>query len=135
VPVVLIDANIEGQGIRVWMRMQSSVWRELTAALEVSFLTFDDVGLDLASPDDVIWRFCQTNGYYLLTSNRNQASEDSLEATIGREGTPTSLPVFTLPSADRVYWDATFLERVVEKLLDFMLYADNIRGAGRLYLP
>jgi hypothetical protein len=135
VPVVLIDANIEGQGIRIWTRMQSSEWRELTASLEVSFQTFHDVGLDLASPDDVIWRFCQTHGYYLLTSNRNQASEDSLEATLRREGTSTSLPVFTLPSADSVYSDATFLERVVEKLLDFMLYADNVRGAGRLYLP
>jgi hypothetical protein len=115
--------------------MQSPEWRELTSALEVTFQTFREVGLESASRDDVIWRFCQAHGYYLLTSNRNEASEDSLETTIRREGTPTSLPVFTLPSADRVYSDANFLERVVEKLLDFMLYADNIRGAGRLYLP
>jgi len=135
VPVVLIDANIEGQGIRIWMRMQSAEWRELTAALEVTFKTFQDVGLDLATTDDAIWRFCQAQGFSLLTSNRNQDSNDSLEATIHREGTSTSLPVFTLPSADRVYSDATFIERVVEKLLDFILYADNIRGAGRLYLP
>jgi hypothetical protein len=135
VPVVLIDANIEGQGIHIWMHTQASEWRELTAALEISFQTFNDVGLDRSSPDDVIWRFCQANGYYLLTSNRNRSAEDSLEATIRREGTPTSLPVFTLASPDRVYSDSTFLDRVVEKLLDFMLYADNIRGAGRLYLP
>jgi hypothetical protein len=135
VPVVLIDANIEGQGTHIRMQMQSPKWRELTSGLEVTFQTFREVGLELASRDDVIWRFCQTHGYYLLTSNRNEASEDSLEATIRREGTPTSLPVFTLPSADRVYSDTDFLERVVEKLLDFMLYADNIRGAGRLYLP
>jgi len=135
VPVVLIDANIEGQGTHIRMQMQSPKWLELTSGLEVTFQTFREVGLESASRDDVIWRLCQAHGYYLLTSNRNEASEDSLEATIRREGTPTSLPVFTLPSADRVYSDANFLERVVEKLLDFMLYADNIRGAGRLYLP
>jgi hypothetical protein len=83
----------------------------------------------------MVWRFCQQHGYYLLTSNRNEDSEDSLEATLRREGMATSLPVFTLPSPDRVYFDPTYLDRVVEKLLDFVLYADNILGAGRLYLP
>jgi hypothetical protein len=45
------------------------------------------------------------------------------------------LPIFTLPQADRVYSSPTFLDRVVEKLLDYVLDADNIRGTGRLYLP
>jgi hypothetical protein len=77
----------------------------------------------------------QAHGYYLLTSNRNEDSEGLLEATLRREGTPTSLPVFTLPVPDRVYYSAAFLERVVEKLLDYVLYAENSRGAGRVYLP
>jgi hypothetical protein len=135
VPVVLIDANIEGQGAHIWMRMQTSGWHDFTAALDVTFRTFREVGLDLVSPDDVVWRFCQAHGYYLLTSNRNEDSENSLEATLRREGTATSLPVFTIPFADRVYYSPTFLERVVEKLLDYVLNADNIRGTGRLYLP
>lgn len=29
----------------------------------------------------------------------------------------------------------TVLERVIEKLLDYVLDADNIRGTGLLYLP
>jgi hypothetical protein len=99
----------------------------------MTFRTFREVGLDPASPDDMVWRFCQAQGYYLLTSNRNQDSEDSLKATLRREGTSNSLPVFTLPLPDRVYQSPTFLERVVEKLLDYMLDADNIRGTGRLY--
>jgi hypothetical protein len=70
-----------------------------------------------------------------LTSNRNRESEDSLEATLRREGTSSSLPVFTLPMPDRVYSNPTFLDRVVEKLLDYLLHADNIRGTGRLYVP
>ncbi len=134
-PVILIDANIEGHGAHIWMRMQTPGWRDLVVALDVTFREFLDVGLDRASPDDVVWRFCQTHGFYLLTSNRNEESPDSLEATLRREGTPASLPVITLPLPDRVYHSPAFLERVVEKLLDYMLYAENIRGAGRLYVP
>jgi len=135
VPVILIDANIEGHGAHIWTRMQSAPWNELTTALDVTFRTFSDVGLDRASPDDVVWYFCQGHGYYLLTSNRNQDAEDSLEAVIKLDGIATSLPVITLPSPDRVFHSAAYLERVIEKLLDFMLYADNIRGAGRVYVP
>jgi hypothetical protein len=135
VPVILIDANIEGQGMRIWVRMQTPEWSDLTADLGMVFRTFREVGLEAASGDDVVWRFCQTNGYYLLTSNRNANSQDSLETTLRREGTPASLPIFTLPRADRIYTDPAFLERVVEKQSDYVLDADNIRGAGRLYLP
>lgn len=71
----------------------------------------------------------------MLTSNRNEDAEDSLDATLRREGTSDSLPVFTLPMPDRVYTSPAFLERVVEKLLDYVLDAENIRGTGRLYLP
>ena len=134
-PVILIDANIEGHGVRIWMRMQSSDWRDVAADLDVSCKLFRDVGLDRKATDDIVWRFCQGNGYYLLTSNRNQKSEDSLQATIGREWTPTTLPVFTLPNPDRVYRDSSYLEQVVSKLLGYFLDADNIRGTVRLYLP
>ena len=134
-PVILVDANIEGQGARIWMRLQTKEWRDLRADLDVTFRTFREVGLDSASPDDVVWRFCQRHGFYLLTSNRNADSEDSLEATLRRDGTPTSLPIFTLALPDRVYSQPTVLDQVVEKLLEYVLDADNIRGAGRLYLP
>jgi hypothetical protein len=135
VPVILIDKNIEGHAAHIWMRMQAADWRDMTIAVDVTFQMFRDVGLDPESNDDVVWHFCQTHGFYLLTSNRNEESPDSLEATLQREGTPTSLPVITLPLPDRVFHSRAFLDRVVEKLLDYMLYADNLRGAGRLYLP
>jgi hypothetical protein len=108
VPVILADANIEGQGALIWMRMQASEWRDFTAHLDVSFRTFGDVGLDPASPDDFVWRFCQARGYYLLTGNRNEASENSLEATLRREGTPSSLPIFTISMPDRVCYSRPF---------------------------
>jgi hypothetical protein len=135
VPVILVDANIEGHGMRIWQRLQAAQWRDLTTALGVTFRTFREVGLDPASPDDVVWRFCQAHGHYLLTSNRNEDAQDSLEATLRREGTPSCLPVFTLPMPDRVYNSPAFLERVVDKLLEYVLFADDLRGTGRLYLP
>lgn len=133
--VILIDVDIEGHAMHVRKRMQAEPWRELTQGLDIVFRRFRDVDLDPATPDNEVWRFCQRNGYYLLTGNRNEDTEDSLQATIKREGSSVTLPVLTLPLADRVFESSEFLERVVEKLLDFMLYAENIRGAGRLYLP
>jgi hypothetical protein len=135
VPAILVDANIEGHGTRIWQRLQSADWREFTVALDLTFLSFRDVGLADDSPDDAVWRHCQERSYYLLTSNRNEDSEDSLEATIRREGTLESVPVLTLPLPDRVYHSKAFLERVVDKLLTFVMNADVIRGSGRLYLP
>lgn len=134
-PVILVDANIEGHGAYLWAHLQSESWRELAVAIDVRFCWFREVGLDTSAADNVIWRFCQEKGFYLLTSNRNADSAESLEATIQREGLPTSYPVFTLPSPDRVFHDAVFRDRVIEKLLDFCFYASNIRGAGRLFLP
>jgi hypothetical protein len=135
VPVIPIDANIDGHGAHIGMRMQTDEWRELTEGLGLTVRNFRDVGLDPSSPDDVVWRFCQAQGFYLLTSNRNEESPDSLEATLRREGTPTSHPVLTLPMPDRVYHSRAFLDRVVARLLDYMLFADNFLGAGRLYVP
>ena len=98
-------------------------------------LSFEQVGLDRDAKDDIVWRLCQEKGYYLLTSNRNRKSEDSLEATIRREGTTQSLPVFTLGDADRIYHSAVYLGQVVEALLEYLLDESNYRGTGRLYLP
>ena len=79
-PVILIDANIEGQGALIGLRVQTSEWRDFAAALGVTFRTFRQAGLDPMTQDDVVWRFCQAHGYYLLTSNRNEDTADSLEA-------------------------------------------------------
>ena len=134
-PVILIDANMEGQGAHIWGWMQGSYWCDLTAHLDVTCKRFEDVGLAREAADDVVWRLCQASGFFLLTSNRNRKSEDSLEATIRREGSPTSLHVFTLPDPDRVYRSHAFLDRVVSKLLGYILDADNITGTGRLFVP
>ena len=103
--------------------------------LDIRFLHFEQAGLDRAATDDVVWRLCQRENWHLLTGNRNLESDDSLEATIRREGTLGSLPVLTLADADRIYHDAVYLDAVVERLLEYLLDEAIYRGAGRLYLP
>jgi hypothetical protein len=98
-------------------------------------LHLEQVGLDRSAKDDAVWRRCQEMGYCLLTANRNRKSEDSLEATMRREGTADSLPVFTFADASRIYQSASYLDEVVESLVDYLLDAENYRGAGRLFLP
>lgn len=132
---LLIDANLDGYAELLDMRLRTETWRELRDALGIRFLHFEQAGLDRTAKDDAVWRYCQERGYYLLTANRNLESEDSLEATIRREGTAQSLPLFTFADADRMFQSVAYLDEVVEKLLDFLLDEHKLRGAGRLYLP
>jgi hypothetical protein len=132
---LLVDANLDGHGELVAMRLGTEAWREFRDYLEIRFLYFEQVGLARNEKDDVVWRLCQRNGYYLLTANRNLESDDSLEATIRREGTNESLPVFTFSDAEGIYQSPTYLDDVIQSLLDYLLNEANYRGTGRLYLP
>jgi hypothetical protein len=135
VVTLLVDANVEGHSALLDRRLRSETWRELRDYLDIRFVRFDEAGLELTTKDDTVWRFCQEKGYYLLTANRNYESDDSLEATIRREGTIESFSVFTFADADRVYQSTDYLDQVVEALLDFLLNEHNYRGSGRLFLP
>ena len=132
---LLVDANLDGHAELLGMRLGTETWRELRDHLDIRFLHFEEAGLDRSATDEVVWRLCQQQNWYLLTGNRNLESEDSLEATIRREGTADSLPVLTLADADRIYQSAAYLDEVVERLLEYMLDEANYRGSARLYLP
>ncbi len=67
--------------------------------------------------------------------NRNQRGPDSLEAVIRAENQPDSLPVMTIGDADRVLEDRLYAEKVAERLLDYLMRIDELRGTGRLYVP
>jgi hypothetical protein len=132
---LLVDANLDGHADLLDRRLGTDDWREIREHLDIRFLHFEQVGLDRTATDDVVWRLCQENGYFLLSANRNRKSEDSLEATIEREGTEQSLPVFTFADAGRIYDSPDYLDKVVESLLGYLLDEPNLRGTGRLYLP
>lgn len=132
---LLVDAHSDGHGDLLAMRLSSEIWREFRDRLQIQIIHFEQAGLSRNAKDDAVWRPCQRERFYLLTANRNLESDDSLEATIRREGTVDSLPVFTFADADHIYESAAYLDEVVESLLEYLLDEVNYRGTGRLYLP
>jgi hypothetical protein len=93
-----------------------------------------DLGLPDDSSDQDIWRFAQQHRLLLITSNRNQENDTSLQATIERENTPEALPVLTLSQANHLLLP-DYRQQAVYKLVEIMLYLENYLGVGRLYIP
>jgi len=111
--------------------MGSEGWLKL---LNIPMLTFTDVGLRIDSSDRDVWRFAQEHHLILLTGNRNQAGEDSLEQTIRDENTSTSLPVVTVSVVDRLK-ERVYREQCAERLAEIILDIENNLGLGRIYIP
>jgi hypothetical protein len=70
----------------------------------------------------------------LLTGNRRQRGNDSLEQVIREENTATSLPVITVGSVDRLD-EPVYREQCSSRLTEIMLDIENYRGTGRIYIP
>ena len=128
---VLLDHHLKKQGILLWETMGSEGWLKL---LNIPMLTFADVGLRIDSSDRDVWRFAQERHLILLTGNRNQSGEDSLEQTIRDENTPTSLPVVTVSVVDRLK-ERVYREQCAERLAEIILDIENNLGLGRIYIP
>ncbi len=132
---LLADVNIEGHFRLLLYLLSQEPWAEYWHHLQLSTPAFADLGLPPETPDLLVWQTCQREGLALLTANRNHEAPDSLEAAIRTLGTSTSLPVFTLANEARFLQDRAYAERVVERLLDYLLDIDRYRGTGRLFLP
>jgi hypothetical protein len=131
---ILADYNIIGQVAYLAQIMQSETWVEFWQALRLVLRQFVDVGLATDATDLEIWQQCQAQQLLLLTNNRNEDSADSLEAVIRQYNTVNSLPVFTIGNVGRLETSRTYAEEVVERLYEYLLHIDELRGAGRLYL-
>ena len=132
---ILADNNVEGHVNRLLLLLRGHEWDKVWTSLGLRVESFDSLGLDRATPDDVLWHLCQQRELVLITANRLQRTADSLEATIQSHNSPQSLPVITLASADRILDERAYAERAVAKLLEYLLNIDNYRGTGRLYVP
>ena len=93
-----------------------------------------DLGLPDDSSDQGIWRFAQQHRLLLITSNRNQENETSLQATIEHENTPEALPVLTLSQSNRLLLPG-YRQQAVHKLVEIIIYLENYLGVGRIYIP
>jgi hypothetical protein len=132
---ILADNDVQGfvRGVlEIWL---SDTWRDLWNDLGLSVQSLATLGLSRESPDAVIWRTCQEEELVLITGNRNVDRPDSLEAVIRRENQPDSLPVVTLANLERLARDRHYAERVAERILDYLMRIEELRGSGRLYAP
>lgn len=128
---ILVDHDIEGQALILWGALAAEGWLEF-CPLDV--VTFVHAGLPVDSSDRTVWRFAQAHGMTLLTHNRNMNDADSLEQTIRKENTPTSLPVITLSRAERLR-ERVYRERCVVRLIEIILEIEQYLGAGRIFIP
>lgn len=132
---LIADVNIQGYVDWLVVLMQAEPWKLFWDHLQLAYVHFADVGLVASSRDSLVSETCQTNGLVLLTNNRNEDGEDSLEAVIRSRNTPTSLPIFTIANVRHLRNSREYADRIVEQLLDALLRIDALRGTGRLYLP
>jgi hypothetical protein len=128
---ILVDHNMEGQAILLGGTLVTEGW---LALLPVRLVTFAEVGLPFDSSDRRVWRFVQAQRMLLLTDNRSMKGEDSLEQTLREENTPTSLPILTIGSINRL--DAReYREECAERLIEILLDLENYLGASRIFIP
>jgi predicted nuclease of predicted toxin-antitoxin system len=132
---ILADVHIKGPIDDLVRQMQTGPWADFWQHLALTLYHFDDVGLTPTSTDLEIWHCCQARQLIFITNNRNEDSPDSLEATIRQHNKAGSLPVFTIGDLNRFRLSRNYVERVVERLYEYLLRIDEVCGTGRLYLP
>ena len=88
----------------------------------------------LWATDRDVWRYCQSNGLILLTGNRNQDDETSLEQTLCTENTEASLPVLTITDRQQLV-EADYRERCIETLITIVFDLPNYLGSARQFIP
>ena len=132
--VLLADADVNGQIVRLVQRMQKEPWIGFWNDLQMSSVSFADVGLDPADSDAVVWRRCQEKRLILLTSNRNDDGTDSLQNTIQTCNTPQSLPVFTISDAKRVPKDRDYAAEVIWSLFEYSFDLDDLLSARGVFI-
>ena len=132
---LMADNDILGQMQVLVFLLESEEWRDLWSSLGLGIRTFADLAFGPSVADADLWHACQKEQIVLITGNRNKAGSDSLEATIQTFGTPASLPVFTLADPKQVLASRDYANQVVARFLEYLMEIDNVRGAGRLWLP
>jgi hypothetical protein len=134
-PSIMADHDVEGH-LRVLLSIWSShKWADIWADTFCEIESFARLGILETASDEDVWQLCQERDIVLITGNRNAESDDSLEMTIRRRGTPQSLPVLTIADPNRLMKDRRYAEEVAAQVLDYVRDIENMRGSGRLYWP
>lgn len=65
---ILLDADVEGALNYLKREFEETGW---SAIVEIEFKRLRDYGMSRETPDQLVWRFAQQHGFWLLTNNRN----------------------------------------------------------------
>jgi hypothetical protein len=122
---------MEGQATLLGGTLVTEGWLDL---IPIRLVTFAEVGLSFDSSDRSVWRFVQAQQMLLLTDNRSMKGADSLEQTLREENTPTSLPILTIGSVNRLD-ERGYREECAERLVEIVLDLENYLGASRIFIP
>ncbi len=87
------------------------------------------------SSDRKVWCFAQANRMIILTDNRSDNEEDSLEQTIREENTLASLPVLTVGNVDRLKKERLYRERCAVRIAEILTDLKNHLGTARIFIP
>ncbi len=128
---ILTDHNMEGQSALLWDTIVKAGWPDL---IPMQMVMFGDIGLADNASDREVWRFAQANRMLILTDNRSDNEEDSLEHTISEENMPDSLPVLTIGSLGRIK-QRCYREKCAERIAEIVLELGNYLGTGRIFIP
>ncbi len=130
--IFLVDHNLERHAVVLMGNIANQGWLEV---LPIRFIFLREVGLSIDSTDRAVWRFSQAHQMILLTANRKMKGKDALEKVLREENNPSSLPVLTIGSADRVLDEKAYRDQCVDRLLEIVIDIDNYFGVGRIFIP
>jgi hypothetical protein len=128
---ILLDRDIEGYDVYIEIGLRETGWDQV---FTFEFNRLRDFSLPDDHPDQEIWRFVQHERLLLITSNRNDEDETSLQATLERENMPDSLPIITVSDKESLAL-AEYRQRVANRLAEIIADLEDYLGTGRIWVP
>jgi hypothetical protein len=134
---LLADVNVQGHLFYLRQLLESLELWPILVELDVKFASFADLPLPLNLADRSLWNRCQEEGWVLLTENRNQDGQDSLQATLDDSWQAGHLPILTLANKPRFEHDPEYARRVATDIAEllFGIHAGEYRDVPRIYVP
>jgi hypothetical protein len=134
---LLADVNVQGE-VPYLLRLLIGMdlyW--MLEALNLSFATFDDIGISQDLDDRSIWNLCQAEGWLLLTDNRNREGADSLGMTLADSWRDGQLPVVTISRKRRFAQEPEYAELVAKEIAEilFGVAQGEYRDQPRIFVP
>jgi len=134
---LLADVNVQGYMPYLRRFLETLDLWDVLSALNIEWAIFPDLQLPPELDDRSVWSRCQHEGWVLLTDNRNEDDETSLQATLKDSWRPGHLPVLTLANKARFETSAAYAQCVATDIAEvlFGIAHSEYRDQPRIYVP